>query len=235
MKKYFFTSLIALVLMASACSEGQSQSANLNANAFSDKIKQTPDANVVDVRTPEEYAKGHLADARNIDWRNANFSNQITLLDKSKPVFVYCLSGGRSASAAAKMREMGFKQVYELDGGIMKWRAASLPEVSATNGGSAGMSKQQFEQLITSDKLVLVDFYAEWCAPCKKMEPYLKEIATDMKDKVKVVRINVDDNPDLCQVLGVRSLPILHIYKDKKLSWSYVGFIEKEEVVKQLK
>jgi thioredoxin 1 len=234
MKRYFYTCLMSLILLGTACSQGQSQSTNLSASAFSEKIKELSNETVLDVRTPEEFAKGHLTDAKNINWKDTNFANRIEPIDKSKPVFVYCLSGMRSAAAATKMREMGFKEVYELDGGIMKWRAANLPETMDGIAKATGMTQQQFNQLIDSDKLVLVDFYADWCLPCKKMEPYLKEIAADMKDKVQVVRINADDNQSLCKALGVDGLPVLQVYKNKTLHWANVGFIEKTDVVKQL-
>lgn len=234
MKRYIYAYLITLVVVSVACTQGKSQPTNLTANTFAEKIKELSNETVLDVRTPEEFAKGHLNDAKNFNWKDTNFANRIEQLDKAKPVFVYCLSGARSAAAAKKMREMGFKEVYELDGGIMKWRAANLPETTEGTTIAEGMSQQQFEQLISSDKLVLVDFYADWCAPCKKMEPYLKEIASDMKDKVEVVRINADEHPALCKALGIDGLPVLQVYKNKALRWKYVGFIEKPEVVKQL-
>jgi len=96
------------------------------------------------------------------------------------------------------------------------------------------MTKAQFDALVNSDKVVLVDFYADWCQPCKKMEPYLNEISKEMADKVEVVRINADDNSQLCRELKVDALPYLHVYKNNKLTWSNMGFIGKEEVVKQL-
>jgi thioredoxin 1 len=66
------------------------------------------------------------------------------------------------------------------------------------------------------------------------MEPYLNEISKEMADKVEVVRINADDNSQLCRELKVDALPYLHVYKNNKLTWSNMGFIGKEEVVKQL-
>ena len=85
---------------------------------------------MLDVRTPAEYTQGHLSNARNIDWNGGEFEKSIAKLDKSKPVFVYCLSGGRSAAAASKMRSIGFREVYELSGGFAKWKAAKLPEAT---------------------------------------------------------------------------------------------------------
>jgi rhodanese-related sulfurtransferase len=78
------------------------------------------------VRTPKEYADQHLDNAVNIDWNGDNFVGQAQKLDKSKPVFVYCLAGSRSKSAANKLHELGFKEIYNLEGGILKWNAADL-------------------------------------------------------------------------------------------------------------
>ncbi|MFO0479957.1 MAG: thioredoxin domain-containing protein [Bacteroidota bacterium] len=234
MRKLFSIALVAILF--NSCSNGQTQSTktNLSANEFAAKMKELPTATIIDVRTSDEFSKGHLANANNYDWNGNEFDKQIAPLDKSEPVFVYCLSGGRSSSAASKMRSDGFKEVYELSGGIMKWRGANLPETTDKAVGSNGMSKQQFDALLSSDKLVLIDFYADWCAPCKKMKPYLDEISRDMADKVVVIRINADDNQALCKEFKIDALPVLQLYKNKTLSWTNAGFIEKAEVVKQL-
>ncbi|MCE9538162.1 MAG: thioredoxin [Bacteroidetes bacterium] len=234
--KLFYFLLIASATLFNSCSTGQSDNTktNLSAIEFAEKIKELPSAPILDVRTPEEFAKGHLQNATNIDWNGNNFDNQIAALDKSKPVFVYCLSGGRSSSAAKKIRSDGFKEVYELQGGIMKWRGANLPETTEKNNTSSGMNKQQFEELSKSYKTVLIDFYADWCGPCKKMKPYLDEISNDMSATVKVIRINADENPELCKELKIDALPTLQLYKNGIITWGNIGYIEKAEVVSQI-
>ncbi|CAH0994340.1 Thiosulfate sulfurtransferase GlpE [Emticicia aquatica] len=233
MKKYIVIGLATVTFLLNSCTNGQSQNGqtNLAANEFSAKIKANANSVIVDVRTPDEFSKGHLQNAQNIDWRGNDFDKQINSLDKSKPVFVYCLSGGRSSSAASFMRSNGFKEVYELDGGIMKWRGANLPETTATTSRNLEMTKQQFEVLLNSDKLVLIDFYADWCAPCQKMKPYLDEITQEMSNKVTVVRVNADDNQALCKELKIDALPVLQMYKNKTLTWTNVGYIDKVGVV----
>jgi thioredoxin len=229
-------SIALLAILFNSCSNGQTNGikTSLSAIEFADKINELPTAVIIDVRTPDEFSKGHLVNANNYDWNGNNFDKQIAPIDKSKPVFVYCLSGGRSSSAASKMRSEGFLTVYELDGGIMKWRSANLPETTNNTVMTNGMTKQQFDALLNSDKLVLIDFYADWCAPCKKMKPYLEEISKDMADKVVVIRINADDNQALCKELKIDALPVLQLYKNKVLTWTNKGFIEKAEVVKKL-
>ena len=235
MKTYLFSLIFFIVMMNTSCTNAQTGDTKLSATAFAEKIFHTPAAPVIDVRTPEEFAKGHLVKARNINWNGTDFDMQVAQLDKAKPVFVYCLSGGRSSAAASKMRNDGFTKVYELNGGIMKWRAANLPESTDNTTLPPGMSRQEFFALLSSDKIVLIDFYADWCGPCKLMKPYLEEITNDMKDKVQVVRINVDNNQALCKELKIDELPVLQVYKNKILTWSNIGFIAKEEVVNQLK
>lgn len=239
MKKIAIVLLAGVTTLLTACSNGQSTSGSksLSAGEFAEQLKATPQAIVLDVRTPGEFEGGHLSQAINMDWNNSSFAQQTAQLNKSIPVFVYCLSGGRSQLAAAQLRADGFTQVYELKGGLMKWRAAGLPETTdaATSAVSQGMSVEQFQALVTSDKLVLVDFYAPWCAPCKKMKPYLDEITIDMADKVVVVRIDVDANKTLVEALKIEEIPVLQIYKKGTLVWNHIGFVEREVVVKQLK
>ena len=229
-------SLSVLVILIHSCTTGQSQGikTNLTAKEFSDKIESMPSSNIIDVRTPDEYSKGHIKNAKNINWNGDEFSVELSKLEKTKPVFVYCLSGGRSSAAANKMRAEGFKEVYELSGGIMKWRAANLPETTENSPSSSGMTVEQFNALLKNDKLVLIDFYADWCAPCKKMKPYLDEFASEMSKTVEVIRINADEHPELSKALRIDALPTLILYKNKNIAWTHTGYLEKAEVVKQL-
>lgn len=235
MKKILLILLAAVVL--NSCSTGQNRSnlpTTLSATEFSEKIKGLPAATIVDVRTPDEFSKGHLVNALNCDWNGDAFEQQIATIDKSQPVFVYCLSGGRSSSAANKMRSEGFETVYELAGGIMKWRAAQLPETSRNASKTSGLTKQQLEELIQSNAVVLIDFYADWCAPCKKMKSYLDDISNELSGKVKVVRINADENQSICTELHIDALPVVHLYKNNELLWSNTGFVEKAVILNHL-
>lgn len=237
MKKYIIIVLTTFSIILNGCSTGQSQNAktNLTAVEFAEKIKELPNAPIIDVRTPDEFSSGHLENAQNINVKGSEFEKQIETLDKSKPVFVYCLSGGRSASAASAMRGAGFKEVYELDGGIMKWRGANLPETtSLATAKTAGMSKADYEKLFDTDKVVLVDFYADWCGPCKQMKPDIDAITSEMANKVTVVRINADDNIELCKELQIDALPTIKVYKNKALTWTNVGYIDKAGMVAQI-
>ncbi len=235
MKKTFVFLSLLVTLVINSCSgssePGQTANYNLVAVGFAEKINELSSAPVIDVRTAGEFADGHLLKAKNIDWEGSNFEGGINELNKENPVFVYCLSGARSHSAAERMRSLGFKTVYELSGGIMKWRAANLPEENPNN---TGMTTDEFNQLLNTDKKVLIDFYADWCGPCKKMAPYLEAMKTEMANSVVIIRINADKNQSLAKSLKVDALPALFLYKNKQSTWKHTGFIEKEELVKSI-
>ncbi len=122
MKNFLF---LLLTLSGLSCSapavQGQSK---LTPNAFEALLAKDQTIQLVDVRTPEEYAAGHIDGARLIDYYDTDFAAQIAKLDKTKPVAVYCAAGGRSGSAAEQLIKMGYKQVYDLAGGMRAWRSA---------------------------------------------------------------------------------------------------------------
>ena len=220
-------SILILTVLGGACGHAQTAESRLTARDFLKKIEQTPGAQVVDVRTPAEFKAGHIGEASNIDIRSSDFKRMASVLDKSKPVFVYCLSGGRSASAVKYFQEQGYTQVYEMPGGMMEWRNNDLPEVKLTVT-SEGMSLTEYEAQLQSGKVILVDFYAEWCAPCKKMAPFLDKISTELSGEVTVIRIDADQNARLCKALEISALPVLKIYRDGKESWTHTGFVDEE-------
>jgi thioredoxin len=215
----------------------------LEPKQFKQEIAKADNPIILDVRTPEEVQGGKIAKAMNVNWNDPTFKDQVMGLDKSKPVFVYCLSGGRSASAAKFLTESGFNKVYELKGGILNWRSEKLPLVTpddnnATSTDSSPLSESnyknlteaQYNEIVSKDKLVLVDFYATWCGPCKAMAPFLKELASENQQNMELVKIDVDKNADLASTLKVRGLPTLKLYKGNKMVWQQLGYISKEDL-----
>lgn len=132
--------LIAATLMSS-CSEAQvkadqnskdsrtetvvsDEGTQINQVVSAAKFKElmgTKDAQIIDVRTPGEYKAGNIAASSNVDFYGDNFKNELAKLDKTKPLLVYCKSGGRSGKAASMMKSMGFEEVYDLKGGYSGW------------------------------------------------------------------------------------------------------------------
>jgi len=89
-------------------------------------LLELEDVQIVDVRTPEEYQDGFIQNSQNIDFNSPSFDEDITKLDKTKPVILYCKSGGRSAKCTKKLKAAGFVKIYDLDGGITKWKFKGL-------------------------------------------------------------------------------------------------------------
>jgi thioredoxin len=131
------------------------------------------------------------------------------------------------------MRNAGFKEVIELQGGIMAWNKNNLPIAGTTNSNNPGMTESEFNSLLQSAPVVLVDIYAPWCAPCKKMKPILDEIEKEYNGKVTVVRINQDEHKALCKSMNITTLPTIEVYKGGKQSFKHEGVIEKIDLVRE--
>lgn len=208
----------------------------ISAAEFSERTRAAETVTILDVRTRQEYKEGHIENAINMDWNAVDFQKQASELDKSKPVYVYCLRGARSAAASEYLAKNGFVEIYDLEGGMTKWREAHLAEVSDTTVVSdAGMTVQQYEALLKTDKYVLVDFYATWCGPCKGMEPILDDIARTMGETVEIIRIDTDQNEELSKHFEIEFLPTIKIYKNQKIVWDIEGAQTKEQLLKHLK
>ncbi len=117
------------ILLMAACTEAQAPFKNLNVKEFKQKIAKEKNLQLIDVRTSAETDNGMIAGAKEIDIQTGQFEKGITALDKSKPVYVYCAVGGRSSRAAQILVSKGFKEVYNLSGGMNAWMAEKQPVV----------------------------------------------------------------------------------------------------------
>lgn len=96
------------------------------------------------------------------------------------------------------------------------------------------LTDANFDQVMSTDKPVLVDFWAEWCGPCKMTNPIVKELAQEYGDKALIAKINVDENPQITARFGVRSIPTLLFFRNGKLTDKQVGASPKSVLVKKL-
>jgi len=239
MKK--FLSILYLFILFISC-QGQTNKTNEVSEAdqpiktltgidYETKLLGLKNPQLLDVRTPEEFAVEHLENASNVNWNGSDFITKVEKLDKSKPVFVYCKVGGRSSQAANRLVELGFKEIYNLDGGIMKWQGKKSSNAAAS---PKGLSVSEFEKLINSDKKVLINFSAKWCAPCKKMAPYLTKMQEELKGTTSLIRLDADENKTLLETMKLDELPVILIYENGKETWRHLGYLSEEDLRKQL-
>lgn len=214
--------------------KGQSDSSiKVNADDFSRDIN-SKNVQVLDVRTAGEFKTGHIKNALQADWNNKEqFNERIKFVDKDKPVYVYCLAGGRSAAAADWMRKNGYTNVVELTGGINAWKKADKPLEGVAE--EKQMTIEAYWAKIPTDKTVLIDFGAQWCPPCVKMEPILDELQQAKDLNFLLVKIDGGVHTDVMNTLNIEPIPFFIIYKNGKETWRKQGMVTKEELLTLLK
>jgi rhodanese-related sulfurtransferase len=233
MEKIYRSGLMFLMVALFSCGTGEAQkSVLLGPQEFEKQLATEGERILLDVRTSGEFGERHLAGALNIDYNGADFDARIEKLDKTQPVYVYCLSGGRSAAAAQTLTDIGFTKVYEMKGGISRWIAENHPVEAKNFNPNKGMSLQELQSMLQAaqDSVVLVDFNAAWCAPCKKMKAFMPALIKDCSGKLKVIYVDYDNNPQLVSAMKVASIPALMLFQDGIEMKRYAGFVPQEDL-----
>lgn len=234
MNKSFFALAVSIFLLF-GCNSQTPGVKNLDANQF-EKAISSAGAQLVDVRTPNEFNEKHLAGAKNIDINGPDFEESMAKLDKDKPVYIYCLSGGRSRRASDWAASNGFKDVSNLEFGINSWIDANKTVVSGNGDVLSGKSGMTFDEYLghikSAKKMVLVDFNAVWCGPCKILKPTVIKVVKKNSDQVELFDIDVDKNNMVASAMNVRSIPLLLLYKDGKEVWRNLGLAD-ENLISQ--
>lgn len=125
MKRLFIISgLLIAISLATSCLDNKIEDTSVKLVTAEEmqSILELEDVQLVDVRTPKEYEEERIANSQNIDYNSPTFEEDIAKLDKAKPVILYCKGGTRSAKCAKKLEDAGFQKIYDLEGGISKWK-----------------------------------------------------------------------------------------------------------------
>jgi thioredoxin len=248
--------ILAIPILLNSCTEVQSSS-NINANAEAPHIttpvvqsnytsknlspqqfhkKMEFGGIILDVRTPSETTRGSITNASFININDPSFLDKINMMQKNQPILVYCASGSRSSHAAKLMTQNGFKEVYNLSGGIRAWLQSGFPVTKpkvSTNENIPQITLDEFQKITSTELPVLIDFHTAWCAPCKKMSPIVDQLKTAYIGQAKVLKIDVDQNTLVANQYGIRGVPVLIIFKNGKEVWRHSGVIE-TRVLKQI-
>lgn len=228
-RSYYITILVGIVFFLQACTQSN---INISVQDFAKGISRN-NIQLLDVRTQNEYNSGHLKNAFLVDWIDKQaFSQRIQYLDKNKPVYTYCLSGGRSQAAAQWLQQQGFKEVHNLDGGMIAWKNENEPVEGVKQVPQ--LTAIQFTKTLPADKTVLVDLGADWCPPCKKMEPVVKDLQKGHGDAFQLVTVNGGEQEVLARELNADSFPTFIVYKNGKEVWRTEGVTTKEELLSHI-
>ena len=205
----------------------------VNPAQFEQLIKK-PGGVLLDVRTQNEFNNGHIANAGQLNYYALDFRKRLLMLPKNEPIYIYCNTGWRSEKAAQILAENGYKNVYNLEHGIMDWELQNLPVTVAPDAKPDTENKMEYEELarfIESGKPVFIDFYAPWCGPCRQMMPMIEELKTKYYGKINIIKVNVDASKKLVKEMNIQSVPYLALFKNGSMVYSKNGLTTREELV----
>jgi len=233
MMKFFVISLIIIAMSFSSCTQGQTSGVNqLNAAAFNQQINNR-DLVLLDVRTPREFKSGHIENSGQLNFYDRDFAEKLLLLPRNKPIYLYCNTGYRSNLAAGFLVRNGYTQVYNLQRGIMEWEHARLPvkvDPTAVADVEDKFEPADFGRLVSNEPIVFIDFYAPWCAPCRKMMPMIDSLKTEYHGRIPIVKINADASKQLIREIKLPSVPYFALFRNGQLSFQQAGEMTRKEI-----
>jgi len=230
-------SLFILILLVSVVTaQGVQQNGEViqvNSIEFQ-KLIEKGNGTLLDVRTKSEFNAEHIENSGQLNYYSSGFKRKLEMLPDDQPILLYCNTGYRSRKAAAYLVKKGYKNVYNLEHGIMEWNLQELPVIE---GDKSQLSKEnevsidEYNKMINSESLVFIDFYAEWCGPCRKMMPMIDSLKTEYYGKIKIEKVNADISKKLVKELALIGVPYLVLYKNNELLFEKNGLVSREELV----
>lgn len=216
----FKNSISAIVLLFTIAGFTQNQ-ITLELDAFYSKIKTEKNPQLIDARSPEEFAINHLNGAVNFNLETKNYAEYVNRLDKSRPVFIYSIGAGRSNLLAKELLKNGFTEVHDLQGGIAAWIGGGKSFYSNTK---SKLSLAAYKKVIAENNNVLVDIGSRYCGACKKVKPVLETIKAEHETHLKIVEIDLEDNPQvIADLKTVKVFPTLILYQNGKIVFKKDG------------
>ncbi|TAG11364.1 MAG: hypothetical protein EAZ13_03515 [Sphingobacteriia bacterium] len=201
------------------------QTSTIGVADFEQKMSM-PSIQLLDVRTAGEYKVAHLQKSLQADWLDQKqFADRIQHLDKKIPVLLYCASGIRSGEAMKWMNAEGFTVLANLKGGLTAWKLAGKPLVSVNE--PVQMLVKDFNAKVSAGT-VLVDIGAEWCPPCKKMEPVLQQLQKELGAAFTLLKVDGGIDIEMMKYLQSQGLPTFIVYKNGKETWRKQGIVSYE-------
>jgi len=216
--RYILSIIIVFVVLNTALAQ-KSNYHQVSSNEFNTLIKSGKGM-LLDVRTKGEFDNEHIDNSGQLNYYAFDFKKKLDLLPKEQEIYLYCNTGYRSEKTAKILIKKGFTNVYNLERGIMEWNFEELPVIAGEKTGKKQKDKvsiEEFAHTIASDTLVLIDFYAPWCGPCRKMMPLIDSIKTQYHTRMKVFKVNSDVSKKLIKQQKIIGVPLFRIYRNNEL------------------
>ena len=227
---FLFTMLTLFSIFSKAQSPYIKQ---LDPSEFREMVKSEK-GSLLDVRTSSEFSNGHIKDAGQLNYYASDFKKRLLMLPKNQPAYLYCNTGYRSQRASEIMAQNGYKQVYNLEHGIMAWNLNTLPvviEPDAKPDTENKIEPDEFYAFVKTHSLVFVDYYAPWCGPCRQMMPVIDLLQSEYKNSVNIIKVNVDASSKLVKELKVSGVPYFVLYKNGEVVFTHSGLLTREKLV----
>ncbi|MCF6242696.1 MAG: thioredoxin domain-containing protein [Bacteroidales bacterium] len=224
--------IIIFIAVWSTATAQQTSFKQVNAQEFY-RLATTGKGMILDVRTKSEFDNEHIANSQYLNFYALDFKKKLLMLPKDEEIYLYCTTGYRSEKAAKYLAKNGYTKVYNLEHGILEWNLENLPVIEGEPSAKLmadKVSPELFEQSISSDTLVLVDFYATWCGPCRKMMPLIDSIRTQYHPALKVFKVNVDVSKKLIKQEKIIGVPFFRIYRKGKVLFEKDGMLSRKEL-----
>lgn len=219
---------VALVLVLSACNLNNNQHV-LEPADFKAKVSEA-NAQILDIRDEADFKKGHIANAVNISSKSTDFEAQTASLYSDVPTYIYGNTEAEAMSAAQTLGALEFKKLFVLKGGVSAWTAAGLALEAEKPRKIYESDTIPFEEARKGSKLVMVDFNATWCKPCKMLEPFVHRLHDNRDAEVIVYSIDVDQRRDLAMEYSANSIPLLVFIKNNKILYRSEGYIDEAQL-----
>jgi rhodanese-related sulfurtransferase len=193
-------------------------------DTFYAKIKSQNKPQIIDARSPEEFALNHIDGALNFNLKTENYEKYVAALDKSKPVFFYSIGAGRSVFLANEFLKNGFSEAYSLEGGIAAWIGGGKPFY--TNLKSK-LTLAEYKKVLADNNTVLVDIGSRYCGACKKVKPVLETIRAQYGTNLKIIEIDLEESPQvIADLKTVNVFPTLILYQKGKITFKKEGLTD---------
>jgi rhodanese-related sulfurtransferase len=205
---------------------------SLDAKTFSFALMNNPSAQLIDLRVTKAFEEGHIKKAISIDYENDEFQSLIdSKADKFKTLFIYDQTGKTGKNACLFLKEIGYREVYYLEGGFTNWTSSSKPYVYSKNNSKAiaSFTKKDLQNIVSANDKVFLFLHAPYCKQCQIMEPIISRNTGDAYG-IKMLKIDASKELTITEYFNAKDKPTMIYFKNGRQVWKYSGEISENDL-----